>query len=215
MISQLLHRLVAQPAVYNFVQKLCGAEITLRKLRAILQTMDAGIVMDIGAGTGNGLRALPPGARYLWLDNDAEKLNGFLRRERHASMAVLGSATALPLRSRSVDTALCIAMSHHLDWQEVCKLFAEIARVCRGQMVFLDLAARPESLVSSLLWKYDRGSFPRQAAQLRSLVGEHFQIEHEELYTIYHQYWLCVARPLNNGAQRRANDHRGSADTVK
>jgi ubiquinone/menaquinone biosynthesis C-methylase UbiE len=192
--QRLLHRIVAKPAVYDFVQWVCGAEHSHRKLRAL--TIDARdcLILDVGAGTGNGQLVIPEGVRYLWLDDDRQKLTGVGQRGSCFS-AVLASATAIPLASKSVDIALCIAMSHHIDDIGILDLFGELARVCRERLIFLDPVLSPKSLVSRVLWKYDRGSHPRSAAALRSLVHERFEITHDEEYTLYHRYWLCAAKP--------------------
>jgi ubiquinone/menaquinone biosynthesis C-methylase UbiE len=192
--QRLLHHIVAKPAIYDLVQRACGAKHSHRKLRALTVDAQDCLVLDVGAGTGNGLHIIPEGTRYLWLDNDRQKLTGV---DQHGSCfsAVLASATAIPLASKSVDIALCIAMSHHIDDISILDLFGELARVCRQRLIFLDPVLNPKSLVSCALWKYDRGSHPRSAAALRSLVHEHFDITHDEEYTLYHRYWLCAARP--------------------
>lgn len=193
MITNLLHRLVARPALYDLLQNLLGAGRSLEKLKNLLADVGAITILDVGAGTGNGLRALPIQARYLWLDNDPQKLAGVEHAGR-PFQAILASATAIPLGPRSVDMALCIAMSHHLNDREISELLLELSRVCRGRMIFLDPVERAESFVSRLLWKYDRGSYPRRVNVLRELVQKRFQIEYEEEYSIYHHYWLCCAR---------------------
>jgi SAM-dependent methyltransferase len=192
-MTNLLHRLVARPAVYDLLQNLLGARKSLEKLRRLLVDVGATTVLDVGAGTGNGLRVLPIQARYLWLDNDPQKLAGLEHVDR-PFLAVLASATAIPLGARSVDIALCIAMSHHLDDRQISELLSELSRVCRDRMIFLDPVERAESFVSRLLWRYDRGSYPRRVDVLRELVQARFQIEYEEEYSIYHHYWLCCAR---------------------
>ena len=192
MLTGLLHRIVSHPAVYDMVQTLFGAEKNLRKIKALMASAGGATVLDVGAGTGNGMQVVPDRARYLWLDNDAQKLAGLPRTARLWS-AILGSATAIPLRDQSVDTALCMAMSHHLDDRQVVQLFSELARVCRGRLIFFDAVDSPGSLKSRLMWKYDRGSHPRRVATLRKLIQERFQIDHEEEYSICHHYWLCSA----------------------
>lgn len=192
MLTFLLHRLVAWPAVYDLVQMVLGAGRSRKKVRKLLQNAGPVFVLDVGAGTGNGLRVLPAQARYLWLDNDPRKLAG-LRRDRPIS-AVLASATAIPLARRSVDLVLCIAMAHHLDDRELLKLLCELSRVCRDRLIFLDPVACRQSAVSRFLWKYDRGSHPRTSAVLRHLIQQKFKVECEEEYAIYHHYWLCSAR---------------------
>jgi SAM-dependent methyltransferase len=193
MIDRLLHTIVAHPAVYDLLQRLCGSERSLDKVRTLAAGVGDGRVLDVGAGTANGLRALPPEAEYVWLDTDRQKLGG-LQRHGHHLHAILASATSIPLRAKSVDVGLCLAMSHHLDEAEIPKLFSELARVCRDRLIFID-PVLSNAFVSRLLWKYDRGSFPRTTARLRALVEQRFTIEHEEEYVIYHRYWLCTARP--------------------
>ena len=193
MFIDLLHRVVARPRVYDLLQTLLGARTSLKKLERLLANVGAITILDVGAGTGNGLRVLPREARYVWLDNDPQKLAGVERIGR-PFLAILASATAIPLGPRSVDMALCVAMSHHLDDRQISQLFSELSRVCRDRLIFLDPVERAESLVSRLLWKYDRGSYPRRVAVLRELVQQRFQIEYEEEYSIHHHYWLCSAR---------------------
>src|SRR5437868_9654473 len=76
MFTDLLHRVVARPGVYELVQTMLGAARSREKLRRLLANVGAITVLDVGAGTGNGLRVLPAEARYLWLDNDPQKLTG-------------------------------------------------------------------------------------------------------------------------------------------
>ncbi|HLG94745.1 MAG TPA: class I SAM-dependent methyltransferase [Bryobacteraceae bacterium] len=192
MFTYLLHRLVAWPAVYDVVQTACGAGQSRKRVRKLLQDVGGVSVLDVGAGTGNGLRVLPPRARYLWLDNDPQKLAGL--KSGRAIEAILASATAMPLASHSVDVVLCIAMAHHLNDQELLQLLDELSRVCRDRLIFLDPIASRESFMSRLLWRYDRGSYPRTSAALRRLIQQKFNVEYEEEYSIYHRYWLCSAR---------------------
>jgi SAM-dependent methyltransferase len=194
MIERLLHTVVAAPAVYDLLQRALGANTSLEKIRALASDAADASVLDVGGGTGNGLRALPAGARYIWLDNDPRKLDGLRANAGTGVLALLGSATAIPLASKSVDFALCLAMSHHLDDGGVRSLFAELGRVCRRRLVFVD-PVKTDALISRMLWKYDRGSHPRRAETLRTMARAHFDLEHDEEYVIYHRYWLCAARP--------------------
>jgi ubiquinone/menaquinone biosynthesis C-methylase UbiE len=192
--DSLLHRIVAIPAVYDLVQKLAGRNRSMRLVESHLRSAAGGTVLEVGAGTGMNASLLPPGARYLWLDHDPQKLAGFRARMPHAP-ALLCDGTRIALRERSVDVALCIAVSHHLTDSQLAELFCEIARVCRTRLVFLDAVARPDSLISRIMWRYDRGSHPRSPAVLQAAMERYFEIEHRERYVIYHEYLLCVGRP--------------------
>ena len=190
----LLHRAVAKPWVYDRVQMLFGLKQTHQRLAPYLAETHHKTVLDVGAGTGLYRSLVPETARYIWLDIDPEKLKGFQRGHTlHA--AVLGDATQLCLHDHSVDFAFCFALSHHLSNQQLTLLFSELARVVREKMIFQDALDCPDSLVSRLLWKYDRGSYPRSAQALCSAIEPWFEVEQTERYTIYHHYILCVGKP--------------------
>ena len=148
--------------------------------------------MDIGAGTGALEAYLPRSSRYIWVDNDTEKLRGYL--SRGGGMAVLGSALDLGLAPKSVEQALCIAVAHHLADRELSRAFRGIARVVRHRLIFLDPLDCPR-LMSRMLWSIDRGSFPRSAEVLRKFLAESYVVEQAEVFTVLHRYLVCVAKP--------------------
>ena len=194
MLTKLVHRLVALPGVYDAVQNLAGAQKSIRRMQAHFNDIGEGSILDVGAGTGNLAAAIPASAQYIWLDNDPLKLRGF-QAKHPRGLIILGDACRIPLRDKSVDVALCIAMAHHLTEAGVSALIGELARVCRNKLIFLDPVERKSSLVSRLLWRYDRGSYPRPIESLKQLIQKSFEIQHYESYAIWHQYVLCTAHP--------------------
>lgn len=192
MLTDLIHRIVSFPGVYDIVQKLAGRE-RIYKWLAPHVAESSGTVLDVGGGTGELARILSPSATYIWLDNDMQKLSG-LRQKIKKPRALLGDATRLGLKDKSVDIAICVAMSHHLTDTQLGDALRELSRVCRRRLIFLD-AVRDPGVVSRTLWKYDRGSYPRSVDQIRTQMEWHFVIENEARNSVYHHYWLCLARP--------------------
>jgi SAM-dependent methyltransferase len=190
----LLRRVVGDPKVYDAVQRLFGLEHTRRRLRPLLADTAGRLVLDVGAGTGLVQPLLPPTARYVWLDNDVDKLRG-ARPAGGRLRGILGDATRLGLRDGTVDVALCLAMSHHLADHELEAMLAELARVVRERLVFLDAVVVPSSLRSRLLWSLDRGRHPRTLPALRAAIERRFEIRTLEQYAVYHRYLLCTAAP--------------------
>src|SRR5439155_24151670 len=105
------------------------------------------------------------------------------------SAAVLGDATNLPLRDRSVDWAICVSVSHHLDDHGFGLMLDELRRVTRDRVVFLDAVASP-AVRSRLLWRYDRGRHPRPVEVLRRELSSRFEIVSAEEFTTLHRYLL-------------------------
>lgn len=189
MIQGFLHRLVSKPAVYDWVQALAGATQVRRRLTPFLAGAREN-VLDIGGGTGGAYEFVPSSARYIVVDIDPEKIDG-LKRKGSPGSAVVGDATSLCFADASVHTALCVAVSHHLDDRQLRAMFAEAARVVQERFIFVD-ALRTERIASRALWHYDRGSHPRTAAVLEAEMSRLFVLEHVEIFTIYHSYVLIV-----------------------
>ncbi len=64
--------------------------------------------------------------------------------------------------------------------------------MCYSQLIFLDALKEKRSLVSNLMWRYDRGRNPRTAEHLLSMLRHHFAVEDIQRYKIYHRYLLCI-----------------------
>jgi ubiquinone/menaquinone biosynthesis C-methylase UbiE len=107
---------------------------------------------------------------------------------------MLGDATRLGLKDKSVDYATCTAVTHHLTDTELSAFVHELARVVRCKLILQD-AVQSNGWISRLLWKYDRGSHPRSAQALIAALEIGFAIEHVEYYSIYHRYLLVVGIP--------------------
>lgn len=168
-------------------------------------------VLDVGAGTGLGMRVLPSSSRYVWLDVDTEKLKGFLAKHS-GRQALLCDLAKVSLHDKSVDACLCVAVSHHLSDEQLPLLFSEMARVVKDKMVFLDAVEHP-SCISRLLWALDRGSYPRAEHVLRAAMEPWFDIAPSEHYAIFHHYVLYEGKPKLNqsSAQKNApSDSRGT-----
>ena len=194
MLHSLAHKIVSQPRVYDWVQKAVGAEEVGRFLAPHLKESAGHSLLDVGAGTGNNRRLLPDSTRYIWMDNDPQKLSGYRAKQARA-LGVLGDATQLSFRDKSVDYGLCTAVFHHLNDAELDRLVNELARVIRRRLIAVDALECLDRPMSNLLWKYDRGSFPRTAERLRAALGRRFDLHFVDELTVYHRYILCIANP--------------------
>jgi SAM-dependent methyltransferase len=192
-ITRVAHRGASHPAVYDAIQRTVGTPRTRELLRQHLAGADGKTVLDVGAGTGRFRDALPVGAKYVWLDNDAQKLAGF-KAKRPEDETILADATAIPLGDKSVDYALCVAVAHHLPADAFPRLVSELARVVRERVLFVDALGEQAAIVK-LLWGFDRGTYPRSADELLSALGEAFEVDEVERYAKLHRYLFCAARP--------------------
>lgn len=197
MLTDLLHRVVANTTVYDTVQVLAGSADLDRRLAANLGEIAVRpTILDVGGGTGLPPSLWPAGATYVCLDIDPVKLAGFRRKDR-PGVALRGDATRLPLRTRSLDVVVCKNVTHHLSDAQLPPLFRESARVLkpRGRMLFIDAVQAPERWRSRVLWRYDRGAHPRMVETLRQAMAGEFDIAHWEVFANYHRYVFGVGIP--------------------
>ncbi len=196
MITRILHAIVAKPFMYDLVQYLVVGESFKRRLRRFTASHITGIVLDIGCGTGQKRDLVEPSI-YIGLDTDPVKIYGLLARKPNAGSVLLGDGMALCFSSKAIDSAMCVFVTHHLSDSELHRLLAEAARVVRGSFFVADPILHP-SIISRLLWRYDRGRYPRTTAQLVQHLEMFFEIR--DIDTFHHRkmHWftlyLCTPR---------------------
>lgn len=194
---QLLHRLASNGRVYDWIQRLAGVSVVDRKLAVWIATSDCVNILDLGGGTGRVSALAPAGSRYICLDFEYPKLRQFLARypRGHALMA---DATRVPVADNSVQLVICVFVAHHLRTHEFSALLCEVRRVLThtGRFLFLDPVLNRVRWQSRLLWRLDRGAYPKTPEQLLAFVSEQFSIVHAERFSVYHDYLLAVATKI-------------------
>jgi len=103
-------------------------------------------VLDVGAATGAGsaaLTALYPDARIIALDSSPPMAVQAQQSAPEAAV-LLGDAHELPLQTNSVDLIFANLL---LPWVEPDRVFAEFARVLRGEGLVMFTTLGPDTLV--------------------------------------------------------------------
>ncbi len=197
MLRQSLHKIVSHPAVYDAVQILVGAAALRKRVAKMAKALPKpGAVLDVGGGTGSIREMFGAETRYICLDIDPEKLRGFRTKEPNG-LALLADATYCPLADQSIDLITCTAVSHHLDDAQLARLFSECRRILKpgGHLLFVDAVWAPMRLPGRLIWRYDRGSFPRNEKTLLAGIESELRIAKHETLAILHRYLLVAATP--------------------
>jgi SAM-dependent methyltransferase len=182
------------PRVYDAIQFLAGRHVIDTRVRRLLAGASGSVVLDVGAGTGSLARLLPPGVEYWALDNDPAKLER-LARKVPSARRMLSTAVATGLEDACVDWTVCIDVAHHLDDRELPGFVAELERLTRGRLVFVDPLWTQRPSLGRVLWRYDRGAHPRTRERLVAALGERFALEASDDFRWIHRYVLLVGRP--------------------
>ena len=186
-------KLVSHPAVYDVVQNLAGQARIAGRLRASLQALGpVGDVLDVGSSDGGfGVRL---GVDPVFVDLDPRPLAALLRRGT-GTRAAAADASLLPFGDRAFEVSLCVAVTHHLDDQQLESVVSELSRVTRTNLVFLDALRNDSRRLSRWMWRLDRGRYPRTLAELERALGRRFTLAAPQQFTVYHQYVLWIASP--------------------
>lgn len=120
-----------EPAVGHYLRK---------RVRFIRRLVSAGLVLDVGCGTGRLARALTEAGYEVWgVDISPGMLGRFVGRG--AGRAVVADATNLPFFDASFDLTVCVALLHHIAHPaRVAGAIREMVRVTRpgGWVVLWD-----------------------------------------------------------------------------
>jgi SAM-dependent methyltransferase len=129
------------------------------------------------------------------VDIEWEKLQGF-RGKFPEGDGIWGDATRLPIATGSVDTAICMFIAHHLNNDHLLGMLNELERALRpgGRLILVDPVLDQQRIAGRILWKLDRGSFPRTAAALTEILKQRFALEYLEEFAVWHGYVLGVGR---------------------
>jgi len=189
MLLGLLHRIASHPWVYDRIQTLAGNNLVIELFSRRLAPLNPKIVVDIGGGTGALRNLVGVDCRYICLDLEMPKLIGF-RSKSIGALAVLGDATSIPIIDGIADMVICKSVTHHLTDLMLEQGLDESSRVLKpgGHMILFDAVVSPGRLAGRILWRLDRGSYPRSAEELRKKFERRFKVVHWEKFAIYHEY---------------------------
>jgi SAM-dependent methyltransferase len=169
-----IRAVLSRPASYEIWSRLVGGEHGRSTLvREHVRPWPGARVLDLGCGPGELLR-YPGDVHYVGVDIDERYITR--ARHRHGDRAEfrVGDATALDADLRGFDIVLAFGMVHHLDDDAAFQAYASMASALRpgGRAVTVDPARAPgQKFFARLLLSWDRGNYPRGAAEYSRLAA--------------------------------------------
>jgi len=171
------------------IQNVAGQKQVVGRMSVQSAFLAPRVVVDIGGATGKMRNVFPSVRRYICLDVEMPKLEGF-RAEAPGGLAILGDATRMPLADGCADMVVCKSVTHHLNNVMLDRALDESLRVLQvgGHLILLDAVLNPRRFAGRMLWALDRGSYPRSEDELHEKLKSRFRIAHWAKFAVYHEY---------------------------
>jgi ubiquinone/menaquinone biosynthesis C-methylase UbiE len=205
-LKRVLGSVVSNGFVYDTLQRAVGSNRFDTIIRNALEPIAPDCtVIDAGGGTGLSRNIWPLHCDYVIIDNDPVKLEAYARKNLPGK-AIIGDITAFDFESGSVDFVFSKWVSHHLDDQSLEGFLVDSSRILNvgGKLVFFEALYSTDKALSKVMWRYDRGSCPRNEETLLGVLNRHFTASRTDFIdTPFHRHVLYIGSP-NTGASRAA-----------
>jgi len=139
-VSSGLRKILEAPAIFNFWQKITGAERWKRRI--IVEFVNPGAnakILDIGCGTGSILKLIDKNlnVEYVGCDVNRAYIDSTQKIKRGKSRFYCCKAEDIPLHESGFDIVLCIAVVHHLSNESSKELVRSIKQKLNPGGMFL------------------------------------------------------------------------------
>lgn len=189
--GRLIHRVVRSPAVFYYARThfYWG---TMKRLRQAIDIQPGERLLDVGCGSGMG--ACLTCGTYVGVDTDMRYLRFARARLRRSATHTFIAMSALDLgfQDGAFDKAMMLYVVHHLDAATADRFLGHLARVVRKRVFVLDHDIDRDNTVSAWLVRQDRGAYMRPYAELRDLLGRHYEVENAERFFNAERTIACV-----------------------
>jgi SAM-dependent methyltransferase len=197
-MNPIIGRIMSRPTTYNLVQRLAGTERINSEAASFAAKATehklAGLIVDVGSGTGIGRDIWPESWSYICMDPDARKVS----RPDANHIHVIANGTDLPVGNGRADVVIMRLVAHHLDDRQFEQGLREANRILRkkGTLFFIDPVWVPDRFLSRLLWRYDLGRHPRTVDTLLTAIEGSFRVVACHMFTTLHRFLLVTATPV-------------------
>ena len=172
---------LGHPFIYEHVRPLAVGGIDYSRAYRMLNCGGDSAALDVGCGTGDALRHLPPVRAYLGVDVDQRALDYAVQRWRHLDYARFECRRAeeSDMREFQPTHAALIGLLHHLPDDEAAGLLKLLRASPRLQRVLtVDPVFLPGRPYNNFIGRMDRGRFVRNKdAYAKIAVASGFRVE--------------------------------------
>jgi SAM-dependent methyltransferase len=197
MLRDIAHRLLDNPIVFQFQQRVCNNYQSLKETFPSYFGVTGKNILDIGCSTAtcSGQIIDMKNNHYVGIDIDPKYVELAKRSYPHGQF-LQQDARKLPFENDFFDLIMFNGVWHHMDDGLVRSCMKEVHRVLRptGVVVVSEPVFRRDWPVSTWFLENDRGKYIRDRAGYRALFDEFSIVEEKTLRIMLHEFAGFVAR---------------------
>jgi SAM-dependent methyltransferase len=179
-------KVLEYPPIYNFFQKLVGADKPRRKFIAeITAPLKTGRILEVGCGPGTNCEWIPRSFEYVGCDL-SESYIAYARKNfgdrAEFFLVPVGQLASLGLRRFNV--VIAIALLHHLSDSEVLTLCDEVLPLLESGGMFVTgdpCFVAGQNRLEHFIISCDRGRYLRYPEHYRELLAKKFPVVEMEV----------------------------------
>lgn len=198
-VVPILHRLLAQPWIFEAQQRLCNNYSAVADEFAGILQRDGLRILEIGCSTGACARGMIDMSKhdYVGVDIDPGYIAMAAQRAPRGTY-VAADARRLEFADGSFDLAMFVGVMHHMDDRLIEDCLKEVRRVLRpdGHLIVAEPVFTPGRWISTAFLRMDRGRFIRDEPGYRALFAG-FRVQRQRYFDFsLHRFCSYILTPV-------------------
>lgn len=196
-MKNIIHKMCENPIMSNIIRNVLeGGMGPVRKhVRKYINLKPKEKVLDVACGTGEFCELVH--GDYTGVDLDSCHIDYAKKKfGKKGKRFLVMDATKLKFKAKSFDHAMFLSFLHHTPTKLIGPVLRDVARVTKGNIVFVDLVPHKVNFIGNFFLAMDQGKYIRKFDDQLDIIKKHLDIvDAYKFRSGINIHSLIVARP--------------------